>query len=121
MNESLKIGNDISKFSTYSCQPKNKYELKKIITDRISKEGFKCDLNDIDTSLIDDMSGLFIRSDFNGDISNWDVSNVTNMAYMFEKAEFNGDISNWNVSRVKTTYGMFSKSKFNKDISRWNT
>ena len=76
ITKALKIGRDISKFSTYSCQPKNKYELKKIITDRISKEGFKCDLNDIDTSLIDDMSGLFIRLDFNGDISKWNVSNV---------------------------------------------
>ena len=52
-----------------SIQQTSKDELKKIITDRISKEGFKCDLNDIDTSLIDDMSGLFIRLDFNGDIS----------------------------------------------------
>ena len=59
-----------------SIQQTSKDELKAIITDRISKEGFKCDLNDIDTSLIDDMSGLFIRSDFNGDISKWNVSNV---------------------------------------------
>ena len=59
-----------------SIQQTSKDELKKIITDRISKEGFKCDLNDIDTSLIEDMSGLFIRSDFNGDISKWNVSNV---------------------------------------------
>ena len=59
-----------------SIQPTSKDELKAIITDRISKEGFKCDLNDIDTSLIDDMSGMFIRSDFNGDISKWNVSNV---------------------------------------------
>ena len=79
----LKIGNNISSFSTYSCQPKTKSELEQIIKDRISKEGPNCDLNDIDTSLICDMSYLFYKSNFNGDISNWDVSNVRHMCFMF--------------------------------------
>ena len=65
----IKIGKDISSFSTFSCQPKRKEELLKIIKDRISKDGHNCDLNDIDTSLITDMSCLFYGSDFNGDIS----------------------------------------------------
>ena len=61
----IKIGNNISEFSSYSCQPKTKDELKEIIKNRISKEGNCCDLNDIDTSLITDMSYLFYWMNFN--------------------------------------------------------
>ena len=43
----------------YTVQPKNKEELMEIIEDTIKKEGNRCDLNFIDTSLITDMSGLF--------------------------------------------------------------
>ena len=75
----IKIGKNISEFSMYSCQPKTKKELVEIIEDRISKEGPKCDLNDIDVSLIDNMSYLFYWIKFNGDISRWNVSNVKSM------------------------------------------
>ena len=60
----IKIGKSISDVSFYSCQPKTKEELKKIIKERIDKEGPKCDLNDIDVSLIDDMSYMFVWSCF---------------------------------------------------------
>ena len=116
----IKIGNNLSEWSSYSCQPKTKDELKKIIEDRIEKEGPECDLNDIDTSLITDMSWLFFESKFNGDISNRDVSNVTNMKYMFYGSKFNGDISNWNTSNVNSMRGMFKESQFNRDISKWD-
>ena len=116
----LKIGSNISSFSTYSCQPKTKKELIVIIRSRIAKEGLECDLNDIDTSLITDMSGLFIRSEFNGNISKWNTSNVTNMAYMFEKSKFTGDISKWDVSKVKYLSEMFYGAAFNRDMSKWN-
>ena len=43
-------------------QPKTKDELKKIIEDTIKEQGFNCDLNFIDTSLIKDMSYLFAES-----------------------------------------------------------
>lgn len=115
----LKMDNKSSDFSIYSCQPKTKKELKDIINDRISKEGPNCDLNDIDVSLIDDMSELFFMSDFNGDISKWNVSNVENMRCMFISSKFNQDISKWNVSKVKHMYCMFEGSKFNHDISNW--
>ena len=52
----IKIGSNISKFSAYSCKSINKKELKDIVDDRISKYGIECDLNDIDTSLIEDMT-----------------------------------------------------------------
>ena len=83
IDEALKIGKNLSEWSSYSCQPNTKGELKEIIKDRISKEGPNCDLNDIDTSLITDMSDLFDKSEFNGDISKWNVSKVENMERMF--------------------------------------
>ena len=76
----IKIGKNISSFSTHSCQPKSNDELKAIINARIAEEGPDCNLNDIDTSLIEDMSYLFDQSKFNGDISKWNVSNVKDMS-----------------------------------------
>ena len=91
----------------YNYHPKTKDELKDIIKQRIESEGNECDLNDIDTSNITDMSSLFEYSDFNGDISRWNVSNVTNMEDMFVWSKFNNDISKWDVSNVKNMRGMF--------------
>ena len=116
----IKIGNLADHISVYTCQPKNKEELKEIIKERISKEGIKCDLNDIDVSLIDEMYGLFMDSKFNGDISKWNVSNVENARMMFTYSKFNGDISKWDVSKIKDMSFMFYEFKFNKDISSWN-
>ena len=87
----LKIGKDISSFSTYSCKPNNKKELINAIKSRMYIEGPECDLNDIDVSLITDMSWLFYDSDFNGDISEWNVSNVVAMWSMFSYSKFDGD------------------------------
>ena len=115
----IKIGKNISEWSSYSCQPKTKDELKKIIEDRIEKEGPNCDLNDIDVSLIDDMSYLFSESEFDGDISDWNVSNVIDMTGMFYKSNFNQPIGEWNVNNVESMSYMFSESKFNQDISNW--
>ena len=108
INESLKIGKNLSEWSSYSCQPKTKKELEHIIEDRISKEGPNCDLNDIDTSLITDMSNLFAYSNFNGDISKWDVFNVDDMGAMFYGAKFNQDISRWKINKDCNTKEMFN-------------
>ena len=120
INEALKIGKNLSEWSSYSCQPKTKKELEQIIEDRISKEGPNCDLNDIDVSLIEDMSYLFYGSKFDGDISRWDVSNVINMTGMFDRSKFNQDIRKWDVNKVKKMDFTFCFSKFNQDISQWN-
>ena len=99
INKNSKIG--------YIYHPKTKDELKDIINKRIESEGNECDLNDIDTSNITDMSYLFEDSEFNGDISKWNVSNVTNMTGMFMLSKFDGDISKWDVSNVKFKLSMF--------------
>ena len=120
IDEALKIGKNLSEWSSYSCQPKTYKELKQIIKDRIDKEGPNCDLNDIDTLLIEDMSWLFRHSSFNGDISKWDVSNVEYMNHMFDSSDFNQLIRDWDVSKVNNMRWMFRNSEFNKDISKWN-
>ena len=117
--------------------------LRALIYERIKDQGFKANLNDIDTSNITDMSHLFAStygsdggynrrwllgdstdaidfSRFDGDISQWDVSNVKKMRAMFKGSKFNGDISNWDVSRVQDMAQMFRLSKFNGDISNWD-
>ena len=75
----IKIGNDISRFSKHSCRPTSKAKLESIINDRMIVDWNECNLNDIDTSLITDMSKLFYKSRFNGNISKWDVSKVEDM------------------------------------------
>lgn len=113
--------NETSGTTRTTVKPKNKSELMKIIKDTIKKEGNNCDLNFIDTSLIDDMSELFRDSKFNGDISKWNTSKVENMKGMFLNSKFNGDISKWNTSKVENMSFMFSGSVFDGDISKWNT
>ena len=117
--------------------------LRALIYERIKDQGFKANLNDIDTSNITDMSQLFAStygsdggynrrwllgdstdaidfSRFDGDISQWDVSNVKKMRAMFKGSKFNGDISKWDVSKVQDMAQMFRLSKFNGDISKWD-
>ena len=74
-------------------QPKTKKELRTLIDKTIEEQGYACDLNFIDTSLITDMRYMFSDSKFNGDISSWNVSNVSDMSFMFSDSKFNGDIS----------------------------
>ena len=107
INEALKIGKDLSGWTTYTCQPETRGELKDIIRSRISKEGPNCDLNDIDTSLITNMSYLFYGSEFNGDISRWDVSKVNDMFAMFASSKFNQDISKWKINKNCDTSDIF--------------
>ena len=90
------------------------------------------------TSLVTDMSGLFVSTYYdlmpvNEDfvLNTWDVSNVTNMSEMFGMAVFRTgddiDLSNWDVSNVTNMSGMFSISplrnpsgSFDGDISSWD-
>ena len=92
----------------------------KSVDELIKERGNNADLNDIDTSEIIDMSGLFENSNFNGDISGWNVHNVEDMSNMFHKSEFNGDISNWDVSKVENMEAMFDMAtEFNQPLNNW--
>ena len=89
IQERLHINKDIGKQNHhYNYHPKTRDELEVLVNKLIKERGNDADLNDIDTSEITNMSGLFYRSKFNGDISNWDVSNVKNMGYMFYMSNF---------------------------------
>ena len=107
----------------FMIQPRNKKQLQEIIIALVQERTNYGDFNDIDTSLITDMSDLFnchaLRS-FKGDISSWDTSNVTDMSGMFMDCSFNGDISSWNVSKVTNMMQMFENCLFNGDLSKWD-
>ena len=83
ITEKLKI-----RKSSYKYFPETKKELQDLLKQLIKERGNEGDFNDIDTSKITDMSGLFDNIDnrdkFNGDISNWDVSNVNYNYKIFE-------------------------------------
>ncbi|WP_300370084.1 BspA family leucine-rich repeat surface protein, partial [Brachyspira sp.] len=100
-------------------KPKTKEELKKLVEDE------NINLGSIDTSLITDMSELFLnsrRKDFSG-IETWDVSNVKNMSSMFKECKkFNQPLNNWNTSNVKNMSSMFKEcSEFNQPLNNWDT
>ena len=103
----------------YNYHPQTRDELKELIDKLIEERGNKADLNNIDTSDITDMDGLFEGSKFNGDISKWDVSKVKNMIYMFKDSNFNGDISNWDVRNVTNMYFMFKNCPLQNNPPKW--
>ena len=118
INEKLKINSKTEMLIT----PKDKYELRRIIEERLEKNK-NADFNDIDVSELYDMNYLFQNLDpHNIDISKWDVSNVTHMEFMFDGCEnFNCDLSKWDVSSVTKMQYMFRNcKKFNCDLSNWN-
>lgn len=59
------------------------------------------DIEDLDTSAVTNMDGLFKNKDV-PDISNWDVSSVTSMREMFMNATNIPDTSEWDVANVDT-------------------
>ena len=78
--------------------PKTKAELKHLV-DNWEELGIV--LNDVDTSLITDMSRLFYEmKHFNQPIGNWNTENVMNMSNMFRDAtSFNQPLT-WNTGNV---------------------
>ena len=82
--------------------PSTRESLENEIRIRLDREQYN--LNDIDTSMITDMSYLFTgfknKKLSKIDISLWDVSNVENMRGMFYNcSNFKSEISRWNVSK----------------------
>ena len=119
------VQNIIKEFTIY--KPKTKEELKAAVDlwcenkeKAFTKYG---DISNWNTSLINNMTLLFLNKNFfNDNINLWDVSSVTDMGGIFYGASsFNQDISQWNVSKVKNMNSMFKgASLFNQDISQWN-
>ena len=102
------------------AHPTTRGELVKEIKIRLDRG--QTNLNDIDTSKVTDMSGLFSNFSRNIDISLWDVSNVRDMSYMFFNCtNFNCDLSKWDVSNVKyMTWMFYNCTNFNSDLSNWD-
>ena len=117
--EGLKIGSK-TKINKYSCRPKDKDELRKIIKERL-KQDKNTNLNDIDVSNIKDMQLLFNELDpHNIDISEWDVSNVEDMSGMFfDCRNLDCDLSKWEVSKVKDMNYMFTGCTSLKNKPSW--
>ena len=84
------------------------------------------DLKNLDTSLVTNMSAMFMSQSFDKvtGIEDLDVSNVTNMSNMFTGARINAslDLSGWNVSNVTNMSMMFAYATLNVDLnlSGWN-
>lgn len=96
--------------------PKNRAELERLCGD------LKIGLGEIDTSLIDNMEGLFEntnRTNFEG-IETWDMSKVKNTSRMFAYSLFDFPISSWNMSNVEDMSSMFAHSSFNQPLDAWN-
>ena len=117
INESL-FDKSLVKKGLVNDHPQTKEELRDSIRKYIDilkpRRGETVDLNWIDTSKIDDMSGLFddrsTKKDLNYNVSEWDVSNVTNFANMFSWCKnFDCDLSGWDVSSGKYFSGMFTR------------
>ena len=75
------------------------------------------DMTKLCTSLVTDMSLLFLNKPFNQPIGNWDVSHVTAMDQLFYQSNFNQDISNWktgNVENTRNVLNMFDSNSIMK-------
>ena len=117
----------------YSCKPKTRDELKKIISKRITNQKLNyknkeevLNLNDIDTSDVNSFNHLFTNlNPLKIDISEWDTSNVENMRGMFDGCEYlqsTGDLGNWDVSNVTNMSFMFNDCRNLTnigDLSSW--
>ena len=110
-------------------QPTTKAELKHLVD---NWEELDIVLNDVDTSLITNMSSLFRDMiNFNQPIGNWDTRNVTDMSYMFsvakwweERSSFNQPL-NWDTTNVRSMSCMFyqatsfNQNVFDKKRNKW--
>lgn len=125
MLEKLIINKDVTS-KDYKYFPKTKKELKEIIIEKMNEwenwegEGEKpdeLDLNDINVSLITDMSELLDSYSskipyklYKINCSDWDCSEVTDFSYMFKGTNFTHiNVSNWRTYKARKFDGMFSR------------
>ncbi|MEM9424765.1 MAG: BspA family leucine-rich repeat surface protein, partial [Spirochaetota bacterium] len=108
----------------FSNTPFTKQELQQLIQSKFKALGNQANFNEIDTSYITDMSGLFAgMTTFNADISSWNISRVTDMSNMFAGASsFNQDLGQWETGSVTNMAGMFQgATSFNNGKASGNT
>ena len=106
----------------------SKKELREYIDSEVEKQGENVVIQNLDVSLIEDMSDLFVDIADRVktlDLSGWKTSNVKDMSYMFyccARLE-SLNLSGWNTSSVKTMHGMFHhcESLESLDLSGWGT
>ena len=81
------------------------------------------DYSAVCTSLITDMSDVFLNISKNRNISSWDVGNVTNMSNMFKNCQLGvtHELNLWDVSKVVNMSFMFHGTNFNGYIYAWDT
>ena len=81
------------------------------------------DYSAVCTSLITDMSDVFLNISKNRNISSWDVGNVTNMSNMFKSCQLGvtHEFNLWDVSKVVNMSFMFHGTNFNGYIYAWDT
>ncbi len=81
------------------------------------------DYSAVCTSLITDMSEVFLGRGKNNNISAWDTTNVTNMSSMFQNSSLGvtHELNLWDVSKVVNMSSMFDGSDFNGYIYAWDT
>ena len=127
VSEKLIINKNI-KINTYNYFPRNKRDLVYIVNDKyndLKNKNEVLDLNDIDTSKINDLSYLFEEiKPIKVDMNNWDVSNVKDIHGLFWNNEITEEIhiENWDVSKVESVYGAFYYCTNVKklDLDKWD-
>ena len=105
-----------------------KEELKEYLKSEIERQGEHVVIKDLDVSLLEDLSELFVdiaNRVKTLDLSGWNTSNVKDMSYMFyccARLE-SLNLSGWDTSSVKTMHGMFyhCESLESLDLSGWDT
>ena len=106
----------------------SKKELREYLKSEIKRQGKNVVIQNIDVSLIEDLSDLFVDIADRVktlDLSGWKTSNVENMSYVFyccARLE-SINLSGWDTSSVKTMHGMFyhCESLESLDLSGWDT
>ena len=106
----------------------NKDEIREYLKSEIEKQGENVVIRNLDVSLIDDLSKLFVGINNrikSLDLSGWKTSNVKDMSWMFGgcKTLESLDLSGWDVSNVKTMNDMFACCENIEylDITDWDT
>ena len=103
-------------------------ELREYIDSEIEKQGENVVIQNLDVSLLGDLSDLFEDLDNRVktlDLSGWKTSNVKNMSYMFCDCKNleSLNLSGWDTSSVEIMIGMFYDCENLKslDLSGWDT